>query len=61
MTIKGVQKLLRGTAPAAPAPIQPAPPPRPSGLGRDEARRLLADLAVLRDDLRAALKMTQTA
>ena len=61
LTIKGVQKLLRETG----ARVAPEEPPMPEGisvadvpmgLARDEAVRLLAELKVLRDDLRNALQ-----
>ncbi len=69
MTIRGVQKLLRETgakaADEAPTPqkaavvdVRETRDPLPSvsdALSRDEAKALLAELAVLRDDLRRAL------
>ena len=59
MTIKGVQKLLRdpGGAAETPAP-EAAEPAAGEGLDRADAERLLAELTVLRDDLRAALAVT---
>lgn len=66
MTIRGVQKMLRDAKDGAPAK---APPPTPetasprqsAGLTRGEGERLMADLMVLRDDLRAALDVTRIA
>jgi len=64
LTIKGVQKLLRETGVRAnvAAPIEAASSGDnislgavPVGVARDEAVRLLAELAALRDDLRQAL------
>lgn len=51
MTIRGVQKVLREPAAKAEAVEPPAGP-----LSRDEAKRLLAELTALRDDLRDALR-----
>ena len=51
MTIRGVQKVLREPAAKADAAEGPAGP-----LSRDEAKRLLAELTALRDDLRDALR-----
>lgn len=64
MTIRGVQKMLREASDPTPPP--PAPPERAiaasaGGLGRTDTERLVADLMVLRDDLRAALDVTRNA
>ena len=60
LTIKGVQKLLRETG--ARGAVDELTPSEglsiadiPLGLARDEATRLLAELKVLRDELRGAL------
>jgi DNA-binding transcriptional MerR regulator len=52
MTIRGVQKVLREPAPKGEAAASNAPP---SGLLSGEAKRLLAELIALRDDLRDAI------
>jgi len=61
MTIKGVQKLLRepegSVVEAAPSP--PGPAPVRERVSRADTERLLAELTVLRDDLRAALSVTK--
>jgi DNA-binding transcriptional MerR regulator len=63
MTIRGVQKLLRDAdelprkSELRPAEAKPTAP-KTSGLERDGIARLVADLTVLRDDLRAALDLT---
>ena len=62
LTIKGVQKLLRETGGRS-APEEPPASEAlsiadiPMGLARDEALRLLAELQVLRDELRGALRV----
>ncbi len=58
MTIRGVQKLLRETgvkAAPVPAPASTSVPHSDTGLSRGDAKRLLAELTALRNDLRAAL------
>jgi len=57
MTIKGVQKLLRGGGEEAPAEASSAEIPA-SLMERDDLERMLAELTALRDDLRAALQVT---
>ena len=66
MTIRGVQKLLRDADdfPRKTDLRTTEPKPtsaKPLGLERDGVERLLADLTVLRDDLRAALDLTGSA
>jgi DNA-binding transcriptional MerR regulator len=59
LTIKGVQKLLRETGTRAPeeAHTQDAAPlAAATGLDKDEAEALLAELQALRDELRSAVQ-----
>lgn len=61
MTIKGVQKLLREPEGADDTPaVAPEPPPVRERVSRADTERLLAELTVLRDDLRAALAVTKS-
>ena len=53
MTIRGVQKVLR--EPAAKGEVVEAPTPT-RALSQDDAKRLLAELIALRDDLRVAVQ-----
>ena len=59
MTIRGVQKLLRepDVTPATPAPVT-SKSTSVEGVDRESVERVLADLTVLRDDLRAALDLS---
>ncbi len=52
MTIRGVQKVLREPRAGAPDTEEPMPTPT---FGGEDAKRLLAELTALRDDLRDAI------
>ena len=61
MTIKGVQKLLRegqSTERKAATPAPAVSATREGAVGKEDMERMLAELTALRDDLRAALKVT---
>jgi DNA-binding transcriptional MerR regulator len=57
MTIKGVQKLLRGGSEDTPAET-PVAEAASGPMDRDDLERMLAELTALRDDLRAALSVS---